>query len=145
MANTKTRNFATLHNKIITGADGNIKSITTEGLTVTDANATTISGTDATFTGNVQVQGSLGSVQNVAGNATLTTTNFVTTVIHAGTGTITVGTEWPTGAQISLVSNGTMTIDWGTDAKGISLGNGVKIASGTFDGSKWFYSEASVN
>ena len=89
--------------------------------------------------------GSLGSVQNLTANDNVTAGSFVTTVIHTGVGTVTVPTSgWIAGSQLSIVSNGTLTIDWGTGAKGTTLSNSAKMASGTFDGSKWFFTEASA-
>lgn len=141
---SRTRRFANLQDHIKTNTDGTIQSITADKVTSSSASINTLNGDDATFTGNVGVQGKFGSVQALTGNAAVNASDFVTTIIHTGTGTVTVPTSgWPTGAQLNVVTNGTCTLDWGTDAVGVSLGNSMKMASGTFDGSKWFYSEAS--
>ena len=144
---SKTRRFADLPNRISQDKkSGKITSITTQKLdteSVTISSA--LSGVNGTFSGNVNVTGSFGSVQDGAGTYTVIAGSFVTTVIHAGVGTVTVPTEgWHKGSQISIVTSGTMTLDWGANAKGVSIGNSCKMASGTFDGGKWFYSESTA-
>lgn len=145
---SKTRRLAELGSRIKQDRNGDITDFRTKGFTSETATLTSnITGVGAAFSGNVDVQGALGSVQEITGTASVTAGSFVTTVIHNGTGTITVPTDgWTKGSQISIVSNGTInSIDWGTNAKGVSLGAATKMASGTFDGVKWFYSEAATN
>ena len=146
MAKSKTRRFAELPNLVQQDANANITNIITKGIT---SDTLTVSGNvdagDGAFN-SLSMTGSLGSVQNLTSNDTVTAGTFVTTVIHTGVGTVTVPLSgWITGSQISIVSNGTLTIDWGTGAKGTSLGNAAKMASRTFDGIKWFFSEASAS
>jgi len=145
---SKTRRLAELGSRIVQDRNGDIVQFRTKGLTSETATLTSdITGVGASFSGDVDIQGALGSVQDITGTASVTAGSFITTVVHNGTGVITVPTSgWTKGSQISIVTNGTITnIDWGTDAKGISLGAATKMASGTFDGVKWFYSEAATN
>jgi hypothetical protein len=145
---SKTRRLAELGSRIQQDRYGNITSIKSKGLTTETADFTSsLNGVDGTFSGNVDVQGSFGSVQDLTGTGSVVAQSFVTTVIHNGTGTITVPTDgFAKGSQISIVTNGTINnINWGDSSKGISLGSATKMASGTFDGVKWFYSEAATN
>ena len=145
MAKSKTRRFAELPNLIQQDANANITNIVTQGIT---SNSLSVSGNVSSgdiAANSIAMSGSLGSVQNLTANDNVTAGSFVTTVIHTGVGTVTVPTSvWIAGSQLSIVSNGTLTIDWGTGAKGTTLGNSAKMASGTFDGSKWFFTEASA-
>ena len=145
MAKSKTRRFAELPNLVQQDANANITNIVTQGIT---SNSLSVSGNVSSgdiAANSIAMSGSLGSVQSLTSNDSVTAGSFVTTVIHTGVGTVTVPTAgWIAGSQLSIVSNGTLTIDWGTSAKGTSLGNAAKMASGTFDGSKWFFTEASA-
>jgi|SaaInl3SG_22_DNA_1037383.scaffolds.fasta_scaffold130945_1 hypothetical protein len=145
---SKSRRAADLPNRLVQDKKtGKITSlaaqvVNTETVSITNS----LSGVNGTFTGDVDITGSFGSVQDGAGTYEVAAGSFVTTVIHTGVGTVSIPTEgWPKGSQISIVTSGTMTLDWGTNAKGVSIGNSVKMASGTFDGGKWFYSESTAN
>lgn len=145
---SKTRRAADLPNRLVqdkkTGKIISLKAQVLDTETVSITNS--LSGVDGTFTGDVDITGSFGSVQDGAGTYEVSAGSFVTTVIHTGVGTVTIPTDgWPKGSQISIVTSGTMTLDWGTNAKGVSIGNSVKMASGTFDGGKWFYSESTAS
>lgn len=145
---SKSRRAADLPNRLVQDKKtGKITSlaaqvVNTETVSITNS----LSGVNGTFTGDVDITGSFGSVQDGAGTYEVAAGSFVTTVIHTGVGTVSIPTEgWPKGSQISIVTSGTMTLNWGTNAKGVSIGNSVKMASGTFDGGKWFYSESTAN
>jgi hypothetical protein len=145
---SKSRRAADLPNRLVQDKKtGKITSlaaqvVNTETVSITNS----LSGVNGTFTGDVDITGSFGSVQDGAGTYEVAAGSFVTTVIHTGVGTVSIPTEgWPKGSQISIVTSGTMTLDWGTNAKGVSIGNSVKMASGTFDGGKWFYSESTAS
>ena len=145
---SKTRRAADLPNRLVQDKkSGKITSLKAQVLdTETVSITNSLSGVDGTFTGDVDITGSFGSVQDGAGTYEVSAGSFVTTVIHTGVGTVTIPTDgWPKGSQISIVTSGTMTLDWGTNAKGVSIGNSVKMASGTFDGGKWFYSESTAS
>jgi len=145
---SKSRRAADLPNRLVQDKKtGKITSLTAQVLdTETVSITSSLSGVNGTFTGDVDITGSFGSVQDGAGTYEVSAGSFVTTVIHTGVGTVTIPTDgWPKGSQISIVTSGTMTLDWGTNAKGVSIGNSVKIASGTFDGGKWFYSESTAS
>lgn len=144
---SKTRRFADLPNRITQDKkSGKITSISTQKIDTESVVITSdLTGVNGTFSGNINVTGSFGSVQDGAGSYTVIAGSFVTTVIHTGVGTVTIPTEgWHRGSQISIVTSGTMTLDWGANAKGVSIGNSCKMASGTFDGGKWFYSESTA-
>ena len=146
MAKSKTRRFAELPNLIQQDANADITNIITQGITSSTLNVSGNVSSGDIAANSIAMTGSLGSVQNLTANDSVTAGSFVTTVIHTGVGTVTVPTSgWIAGSQLSIVSNGTLTIDWGTGAKGTTLGNSAKMASGTFDGSKWFFSEASAS
>lgn len=145
---SKSRRAADLPNRLVqdkkTGKITSLKAQVVDTETVSITNS--LSGVNGTFTGDVDITGSFGSVQDGAGTYEVVAGSFVTTVIHTGVGTVSIPTDgWPKGSQISIVTSGTMTLDWGTNAKGVSIGNSVKMASGTFDGGKWFYSESTAS
>tara|TARA_A100001388_G_scaffold113008_1_gene83106 strand:- start:43079 stop:43519 length:441 start_codon:yes stop_codon:yes gene_type:complete len=145
MAKSKTRRFAELPNLIQQDANADITNIITQGITSSTLNVSGNVSSGDIAANSIAMSGSLGSVQNLTANDNVIAGSFVTTVIHTGVGTVTVPTSgWITGSQLSIVSNGTLTIDWGTGAKGTTLGDSAKMASGTFDGSKWFFTEASA-
>ena len=145
MAKSKTRRFAELPNLIQQDANADITNIITQGITSSTLNVSGNVSSGDIAANSIAMSGSLGSVQNLTANDNVIAGSFVTTVIHTGVGTVTVPTPgWIAGSQLSIVSNGTLTIDWGTGAKGTTLGDSAKMASGTFDGSKWFFTEASA-
>lgn len=83
----------------------------------------------------------IGSVQTVSGSAVVTPGEFITSVYHSGTGTVTVrDSGWEEGSLINIASGGTLTMDW-FGGSGISLGNSCKIASGMFRNGQWYFSE----
>lgn len=94
---------------------------------------------------DIPYPGQLGSVQTVSGSASVTTGSFVTSVIHSGSGTVSVpASGWAQGSLITIVSTGTMTMSWGAGSQGISLGSSTRIASGMYTGSVWYFSETVV-
>lgn len=144
---SKSRLSADLPNRIVLDKKtGKINELTAVNINAKDISTSgTIGASSASFSGNVNVTGSFGSVQDGAGNYSVIPGSFVTTIIHTGVGTVTVPTDgFIKGSQISIVSSGTMSINWGSGAKGVSIGNACKMASGTFDGGKWFFSESTA-
>lgn len=94
---------------------------------------------------DIPYPGQLGSVQTVSGSASVATGSFVTSVIHSGSGTVSVpASGWAQGSLITIVSTGTMTMNWGGGSQGISLGSSTRIASGMYTGSVWYFSETVV-
>lgn len=84
---------------------------------------------------------SIGSVQTISGSAIVTPGEFITSVYHSGTGTVSVrDSGWEEGSLINIATGGTLTMDW-FGGSGISLGNSCKIASGMFRNGVWYFSE----
>lgn len=100
-----------------------------------------------TYTGRVSAQAGVGSYTIVSGNTTATVSSGVNIHYHSGTGTVTVPIERtatddiPGGTVVEIYSEGTLTVNWGTNARGISLGNTAKMARGVFANGRWFYTE----
>ena len=114
---SKSRRAADLPNRLVqdkkTGKITSLKAQVVDTETVSITNS--LSGVNGTFTGDVDITGSFGSVQDGAGTYEVVAGSFVTTVIHTGVGTVSIPTDgWPKGSQISIVTSGTMTLDWGT-------------------------------
>jgi hypothetical protein len=94
---------------------------------------------------DIPYPGQLGSVQTISGSGSVQTGSFVTSVIHSGSGTVSVpASGWAQGSLITIVSTGTMTMNWGAGSEGISLGSSTRIASGMSTGSVWYFSETVV-
>ena len=99
---------------------------------------------DITFL-DIPYPGQLGSVQDIAGSGSVVAGSFVTSVVHTGSGTVSVpASGWAKGSLITIISTGTMTMSWGAGAQGISLGSSTRIASGMHSGSAWYFSETVV-
>jgi len=94
---------------------------------------------------DIPYPGQLGSVQTISGSGSVQTGSFVTSVIHSGSGTVSVpAAGWAQGSLITIISTGTMTMNWGAGSEGISLGSSTRIASGMSTGSVWYFSETVV-
>ena len=94
---------------------------------------------------DIPYPGQLGSVQTISGSGSVATGSFVTSVIHSGSGTVSVpAAGWAQGSLITIISTGTMTMNWGSGSQGISLGSSTRIASGMSTGSVWYFSETVV-
>ena len=128
---TTENNFRTGINDISTQVDNN------------DTRIDNITDGTHTYTGRIAGQAGFGSYSIISGQTLITVSSGLNVYYHSGTGTVTVPTaSIPNGAIVRILSEGTMTVDWGTNARGISLGSSCEIADGTFANGRWFFTES---
>ena len=86
-----------------------------------------------TVEGNLNVEGEFGVTTSVTNSATVNLASAYTTVFHTGSGTVTLNVtgDTPDGAAFFVATEGTLTMAYtGGTARGISLGDDAKMASG---------------
>lgn len=87
----------------------------------------------------------IGNVQDIVDSGFVNQGEFINTVFHSGNGVVNVpDSGYAKGSLITIRTIGTMTINWGDSAQGISLGSATKLASGIWDSNNWYFSETVV-
>ena len=87
----------------------------------------------------------IGNVQDIVDSGFVNQGEFMNMVFHSGYGIVTIpDSGYAKGTLITIRTVGSMSLDWGSGAQGISLGYATKLASGIWDSSTWYFSETVV-